>query len=63
MTLAASKAVKISDWEKIYHASRGYSAAQIVSACRNALKNVILNCQKVVTEDILVEALAESGGH
>ena len=62
MTLAASK-VKINDWNKIFNASQGYSAAQIVSACRNALKNVILDCRQIVTDKILIEALAESGGY
>lgn len=61
MTLAVAK-VKISDWERIYEVAHGYSAAQIVRACRDAIKNVILSCQQIVTEDILINALRESGG-
>ena len=60
-TLAVANFV-ISDWEKVLDTGRGYSAAEIVRGCRDALKRVVLEGQETVTEKILLEALMESGG-
>lgn len=53
---------EINDWNKVLDTGHGYSAAEIVRGCRDALKRVVLEGHEIVKEIILIEALMESGG-
>lgn len=61
LTLSIAETSKF-DWFDILEASKGYSAAQVVRAARDALKKVILDGDGIVTQKILLEAIMENRG-
>jgi SpoVK/Ycf46/Vps4 family AAA+-type ATPase len=49
----------IFDWSEVINCAQGMSASQIVQACKNAAKLVILDNKDKVTQDILLNSLLE----
>lgn len=48
---------EVKDWSKIYEKAHGLSYAEIAKACNDAAKEAVLNNNKIVNEDFLLDSL------
>lgn len=48
---------EVNDWPNIYSAAKGLSYAEIVKSCDDAAKEAVLNNNKIVVEDFLLQSL------